>query len=93
MSAVKHFRELDVYQGAMSLVMRLFDLTKRFPVEERYSLIDQIRRSSRSICTNLAEAFGRTCRRVGEGRVGVGKTTIGETQVAAACNLTMIKHN
>ncbi len=79
----------------MSLVMRVFDLTKRFPIEERYSLIDQIRRSSRSICTNLAEAFGRnvsawafgeTVRRVGEGRVGVGKTTTGEIQVAAACN-------
>jgi four helix bundle protein len=59
MSAVKHFRELDVYQGAMSLVMRVFDLTKRFPIEERYSLIDQIRRSSRSICANLAEAWRR----------------------------------
>ncbi|HSZ76721.1 MAG TPA: four helix bundle protein [Chthoniobacterales bacterium] len=59
MSAVKHFRELDVYQGAMSSVMRVFDLTKRFPIEERYSLIDQIRRSSRSICANLAEAWRR----------------------------------
>ena len=59
MSAVKHFRELDVYQGAMSLVMRVFDLTKEFPIEERYSLIDQIRRSSRSICANLAEAWRR----------------------------------
>ena len=43
----------------MSLVMRVFDLTKRFPIEERYSLIDQIRRSSRSICANLAEAWRR----------------------------------
>jgi four helix bundle protein len=59
MSAVKHFWKLDVYQGAMSLVMRGFDLTKRFPIEERYSLIDQIRRSSRTICANLAEAWRR----------------------------------
>jgi hypothetical protein len=35
MSSAKHFRELDVYQGAMSLVMRIFELTKQFPVEER----------------------------------------------------------
>ena len=40
-------------------MMRVFDLTKRFPIEERYSLIDQIRRSSRSICANLAEAWRR----------------------------------
>jgi four helix bundle protein len=37
--------------------MRLFELTKRFPVEERFSLVDQIRRSSRAVCTNLAEAW------------------------------------
>jgi four helix bundle protein len=57
MKSAKHFRELDVYQGAMSLVMRVFELTKDFPNEERYSLTDQVRRSSRSICANLAEAW------------------------------------
>src|SRR5580692_3644167 len=57
MSSVRHFRELDVYQGAMSLVMRIFELTRHFPVEERYTLTDQIRRSSRSVCANLAEAW------------------------------------
>ena len=57
MSTVKHFRELDVYQGAMSLVMRIFELTRHFPTEERYTLTDQIRRSSRSVCANLAEAW------------------------------------
>jgi four helix bundle protein len=57
MSSVKHFRELDVYQGAMSLVLRIFELTRHFPTEERYTLTDQIRRSSRSVCANLAEAW------------------------------------
>ncbi len=57
MNAVKHFRDLDVYQGAMSLVMRIFELTKHFPIEERYTLTDQVRRSSRSVCANLAEAW------------------------------------
>jgi len=37
--------------------MRIFEITKTFPVEERYSLVDQIRRSSRSVCTNIAEAW------------------------------------
>jgi four helix bundle protein len=57
MSSAKHFRELDVYQGAMSLVMRIFELTKHFPIEEKYTLTDQVRRSSHSICANLAEAW------------------------------------
>jgi four helix bundle protein len=57
MSSARHFRELDAYQGAMSLVIRVFELTKRFPSEERYALTDQVRRSSRSVCANLAEAW------------------------------------
>ena len=57
MDCVKHFRELDVYQGAMSLVMGIFELTKEFPIEEKYALSDQVRRSSRSVCANLAEAW------------------------------------
>jgi four helix bundle protein len=59
MKTVRHFRELDVYQGAMSLVLRVFELTKYFPIEERYGLTNQVRRSSRSICANLAEAWRR----------------------------------
>jgi len=49
---VKHFRDLDVYQGAMSLVMEIFALSKEFPPDERFTLTDQIRRSCRSICAN-----------------------------------------
>ena len=51
------YKDLRVYQLAYSLAMEIFQETKRFPVEERYSLIDQIRRCSRSIPTNLAEAW------------------------------------
>jgi len=54
---VKHFRDLDVYQGAMSLVMQIFAVSKGFPPEERFTLTDQIRRSCRSICAKLAEAW------------------------------------
>lgn len=54
---IKSHRDLEVYQIAFDAAMQIFELSKRFPVEERYSLIDQIRRSSRSVCTNLAEAW------------------------------------
>ena len=57
MSNIRDFRELEVYKLAMELAMRLFDLTKDFPKEERDSLTDQIRRSSRSVCANIAEAW------------------------------------
>ena len=54
---IKSHHELEVYKLAFDAAMRIFELTKKFPVEERYSLIDQIRRSSRSVCANLAEAW------------------------------------
>src|SRR3954463_9021643 len=50
-------RELDVYKKAFETAMIIYELTKKFPKEERYSLTDQIRRSSRSVCANLAEAW------------------------------------
>ena len=49
--------DLEVYQRAFDVAMRIFELSKSFPKEETYSLTDQIRRSSRSICANLAEAW------------------------------------
>ena len=54
---IRSHRELDVYQMAFDAAMEIFELPKNFPVEERYSLTDQIRRSSRSVCANLAEAW------------------------------------
>lgn len=54
---IRSYRELRVYQTAFQAAMRLFELTKTFPAEERYSLVDQVRRSSRSVCANLAEAW------------------------------------
>jgi four helix bundle protein len=49
--------ELDVYKKAFDAAMKIFELSKGFPREETYSLTDQIRRSSRSVCANLAEAW------------------------------------
>ena len=51
------FKDLKVYQLAYKLAMDIFKTSKSFPVEEKYSLTDQIRRSSRSVCANLAEAY------------------------------------
>jgi four helix bundle protein len=53
---VRH-QELDVYKKAFDAAMKIFEISKGFPKEETYSLTDQIRRSSRSVCSNLAEAW------------------------------------
>ena len=50
-------RDLEVYRKAFDAAMQIFDLSKSFPKEETYSLTDQIRRYSRSVCANLAEAW------------------------------------
>lgn len=54
--ATRH-TDLDVYSQAFTAAKEVFDLSKSFPKEERYSLTDQLRRSSRSVCANLAEAW------------------------------------
>ncbi|MGD1860988.1 MAG: four helix bundle protein [Leptolyngbyaceae cyanobacterium] len=54
---VRVYRDLEVYQTAFASAMEIFEISKKFPVEERYSLTDQIRRSSRSVCANLSEAW------------------------------------
>jgi four helix bundle protein len=54
---VRGYRDLKVYQLAYKLAMVIFNESKLFPKEERYSLTDQIRRSSRSVATNIAEGF------------------------------------
>jgi len=51
------FKNLLAYQKAFELSMEIFELSKSFPKEETYSLTDQIRRSSRSVCANIAEAY------------------------------------
>ncbi len=54
---LRHFRDLEVYRLAFDAAMEIFQRTKGFPVEERYSLVDQIRRPSRSVCANIAEGW------------------------------------
>lgn len=65
---IDSYKELNVYQNAMEAAMEIFQITKSFPSEEKYSMVDQIRRSSRSVCTNIAEAWRK--RRYNDRRAG-----------------------
>nr|WP_294391569.1 four helix bundle protein [Prosthecobacter sp.] len=57
MKKIRNHRDLEVYQKAFDAAMELFRLSKSFPKDEMYSLTDQMRRASRSVCANLAEAW------------------------------------
>ena len=54
-----YYKDLLAFKKGYELAMEIFVLSKKFPSEEKYSLTDQIRRSSRSVCTNLVEAYRR----------------------------------
>ena len=56
---IKTFTDLDVYNLSHELAMEVFYLTQKFPPEEKYSLTDQVRRSSRSVAVNIAEGWGK----------------------------------
>src|SRR5881296_3370119 len=56
---ITRHQNLDVYKRSFQAAMQIFEISKSFPKEETYSLTDQIRRSSRSVCANLAEAWRR----------------------------------
>ena len=57
MALVKHHRDLRVFQDGFAGAMKIFELSKHWPSDERYSLSDQIRRSSRAVCANVTEAW------------------------------------
>ena len=57
--AIRSVKDLKVYQMAYKLSMDIFDITKKYPKEETYSLTDQIRRSSRSVAMNIREGFAK----------------------------------
>jgi|SRR3990172_3031776 len=82
MRMVSSHRELDVYKNAMDAAMTVFKLTKGFPADERFSLTDQIRRSTRSVCTNIAEAWRkRRYRAAFISKLNDAETEACETQV------------
>ncbi|HEX6732807.1 MAG TPA: four helix bundle protein [Pyrinomonadaceae bacterium] len=57
MAKIRSYKELRVYKAAIDAAMKIFELSKRFPPEERFSLTDQMRQSSRSVCSNIGEAW------------------------------------
>ncbi len=56
---IRSYRDLDAFNLAYTLAMEVFRLTTRFPKEERYALVDQMRRSSRGVCGNIVEGFAK----------------------------------
>ncbi|MEN8225376.1 MAG: four helix bundle protein [Bacteroidota bacterium] len=56
---IKTYQDLVVFQIAYKNAMNIFEISKLFPKEEKYAITDQIRRSSRSVCANISEAFRR----------------------------------
>ena len=82
--SIKHFRNLDVYQNALATGLRVYEQSKKFPAEERYALTDQIRRSSRSVCANIAEAWRkRRYEAAFVSKLSDAETEAAETQVHA----------
>jgi len=82
MSSIRTHRDLDVYHKAFDAAMMIFQLSKPFPKEETYSLTDQIRRSSRSVCANLAEAWRkRRYERAFTSKLSDAEAEAAETQV------------
>ena len=59
MSIIKFHQDLKVYQKSFDLAMEIYEFSKNLPKEERFSLTDQIRRSSRSVSANISEAWGK----------------------------------
>ncbi len=75
---INSVRDLEVYKLAFDSAMEIFEISKSFPKEEQYSLTDQVRRSSRSVCTNLAEGWRK--RRYKANKLTDAEQEAGETQ-------------
>jgi len=92
---IRSYKDLRVYQNAVEAAMKIFEITKSFPVEEKYSLVDQIRRSSRSVCTNIAEAWRkRRYKAAFVAKMNDAESEAAETQVwlefATKCNYMQV---
>lgn len=90
--SIRSFRDLRVWQDSMDLVVEIYRTTSRFPKEERYSLVDQLRRAAVSVPSNIAEGHGRS--RTGDYlrhlSIAVGSLHELETQVEIAMRLEYI---
>jgi len=85
---IRTHKDLVVYQLAFDAAMEIFEITKLFPKEERYSLVDQMRRSSRSVAANIAEAFRkRKYPKAFISKLSDSESEAAETQVGLECTL------
>lgn len=92
MGVIRDHRDLKVYQKAFQLASKIFDLSKSFPQEEKYSLTNQIRRSSRSVGSNIVEAFrSRMYPKSFTSKINISEAEAAETQhwldIALDCDL------
>jgi len=79
---ITNHRDLEVYQRAFEAAMTIFEISKGFPKEERYSLTDQIRRASRSVCAQIAEGWRRRRYEAAfVNKLNEGEGEVAETQV------------
>src|SRR5216117_3147612 len=80
---VADYKELRMYKLAFESAMEIYELSKKFPSEEKFNLTDQIRRSSRSVCTNMAEAWRkRRYKAAFVSKLSDSETEAAETQVS-----------
>ncbi|HTT64576.1 MAG TPA: four helix bundle protein [Bryobacteraceae bacterium] len=93
MSAIRSFRELRVWQGAMSLVESVYRLSAAFPIEENYGLKSQIRRAAVSIPSNIAEGNARASTREYLNHLSVAQASLAEveTQLEIAVRLKYLE--
>jgi len=91
-SSIKTYRDLIVWEKAMSFVTSIYFATKKFPVDELYSLTNQIRRCAVSIPSNIAEGFGRNSRKEFKRflQISIGSVFEIQTQLQISHNLAYI---
>ena len=78
MNRVKSVEELEVFKNGHNLTLNIYKISKKFPAEEKFSLVEQIRRSAASVCTNLMEGSHRLGRKEFRQFVGIAKGSAGE---------------
>ena len=90
---LKNYKELKVWQKAYQLCLRIYEITKNFPKEERYGLVSQIRRSAISVPSNIAEGYGRHSRNeyIRFLQIALGSLFELQTQLEIAANLGYLK--
>jgi len=92
---IKTFRDLNVWQKAHNLVLKVYKITKKFPEEEKYGLVGQLRRSAASIPTNIVEGFKRKSKKDYAHFINIADSSLEETKyhIILANDLGYIKED